>query len=401
MFEIEKKPYVPDPPNAEASSRTPPRFMGDIPDVDFSGFEQDLFGDKEGDLLYEGDNEDQVGLDDEFGDDESPSMKALAVVPEVPKEVCDEVSDAKLARVIKNNSFKQLVGCPIRFEVGQTQDSVYTLRSLLTDFAIYKGFNFNKRDQFNVVVETQRLYKAKKRALVVLLKEHEASFQHLRPYAIMVQQCNPGSAAYIHLLDKTSTFQRMFVSFEAQKKSFLMGCRPFLGIDGCHLKGPYGGVILSRIGLDANNSLYPLAYCICKGEIFLSWSWFLEQLQVFLKFSDDKPICFMRLKGVIGALKMKWPRASIRYIANTFHVSLLYALFYVMLLILSMHAFDASIKCESVTNNMIEAFNSILKDFRPMTYLQLMEFIRRLVMSRFQLRKDERNTWKTDIPSSP
>ena len=35
----------------------------------------------------------------------------------------------------------------------------------------------------------------------------------------------------------------------------------------------------------------------------------------------------------------------------------------------SRHAFDASIKCESVTNNMTEAFNSMLKDFRPMTYL--------------------------------
>ena len=42
----------------------------------------------------------------------------------------------------------------------------------------------------------------------------------------------------------------------------------------------------------------------------------------------------------------------------------------------------------------------MLKDFRPRTYLQLMEFIRRLVMSRFQLRKDECNTWKTDIPPS-
>ncbi|KAK2661235.1 hypothetical protein Ddye_007768 [Dipteronia dyeriana] len=49
---------------------------------------------------------------------------------------------------------------------------------------------------------------------------------------------------------------------------------------------------------------------------------------------------------------------------------------------------------------MTEAFNSMMKDFRPRIYLQLMEFIRRLVMSRFQLRKDKCNTWKTDIPPS-
>ena len=135
----------------------------------------------------------------------------------------------------------------------------------------------------------------------------------------MMQQCNPGSTAYIHLMEKTSTFQRMFVSFDAQRKGFLEGCMPFIGINRCHLKGSYGGVLLSAITLDANSGLYPLAYCICEGETFLSWSWFLEQLRVFLKYPDDKPICFMsdRQKGVIGALKMQWPRASIRYIANT------------------------------------------------------------------------------------
>ncbi|KAK1587071.1 hypothetical protein Q3G72_009219 [Acer saccharum] len=239
MFEIEKMPYIPVALDVEASSSTPPKFTSDIPTVDFSGFEQNLFGDNEGDYCYEddhdyeGDNEDEVelgdeagevGLGDQSGDDgfvdvgKVPTMRTLAVLLEVPEETCeftddgevhdlfegyqsksddeyyidsgDEVSGAKLARVMKSNPFKQLVGCPIRFEVGQTHDNVYTLR----------------------------------------------------------------------------------------------------------------------------------------------------------------------------------------------------------------HVFDASIKCESVTNNMIEAFNSMLKDFRPMTYLQLMEFIRRLVMSKFQSRKDEGKSWKTDIP---
>ncbi|KAK1587758.1 hypothetical protein Q3G72_016528 [Acer saccharum] len=512
MFEIEKRPYIPAPADFEASSSTPSRFMGDIPDVAFSAFEQDFFGNNEGD------NEDQVRLGDDYGDDygddsgddESPGMRAgddsgdygnaLAVVSEVPEEVCEgtddfqdlfegyqsktddeyysdegeEISDDKLARVVKSNPFKQLVGCPIRFEVGQTHDSVYTLRSLLTDFAIQEGFNLNKvkndknrlkwacmakgcpwrihasnvdddttmqvktyksehtchriykskearskwiagkfqtlvksnpgiqasvlsdllRDQFNVTVDTQRLYKAKKRAVEVLLKEHEECFKHLRAYAVMVQQCNPGL---------------------------------------------YGGVLLSTIALDANSGLYPLAYCICEGETFLSWSWFLRHLRIFLRYPDEKPICFMidRQKGVIGALKMQWPRASIRYCARHIYVNFkvsyggqkLKNIFWKAAKTVdrfefkklladvgninpnamkylaeiepchwSRHAFDASIKCESVTNNMSEAFNSMLKDFRPRTYLQLMEFIKRLVMTRFQLRKEECNKWTTDIP---
>ncbi|KAL5812540.1 hypothetical protein ACOSQ3_027490 [Xanthoceras sorbifolium] len=32
-------------------------------------------------------------------------------------------------------------------------------------------------------------------------------------------------------------FQRFFLSFYAQKMGYLEGCRPFIGLDGCHLKG--------------------------------------------------------------------------------------------------------------------------------------------------------------------
>ncbi|KAL5827111.1 hypothetical protein ACOSQ4_018908 [Xanthoceras sorbifolium] len=54
----------------------------------------------------------------------------------------------------------------------------------------------------------------------------------------------------------------------------------------------------------------------------------------------------------------------------------------------SRHAFDQSIKCDHVTNNMTESFNSMLGDHRAKTFLQLLEFIRRMVMKRFQKRKE-------------
>ncbi|KAK1570588.1 hypothetical protein Q3G72_004156 [Acer saccharum] len=221
----------------------------------------------------------------------------------------------------------------------------------------------------------------------------------------MVQQCNPGSTAYLHLLEPTTTFQRFFLSFEAQKKGFMEGCRPFIGIDGCHLKGPYGG-----------------------GETLESWSWFLEQLRLYLKYPACKPICFMsdRQKGLIGALKAHWPHASIK---TPYSGQKLKQLFWKAsksydvhefkkamrdIGLVSMkaqawlceietenwcrHAFDPSIKCDHVTNNMTEAFNSMLKDFRARTYLNLLEFIRRMVMTRFQVRKEGCGKWKSEIP---
>ena len=41
---------------------------------------------------------------------------------------------------------------------------------------------------------------------------------------------------------------------------FKTGYWPFIGVDGCFLKGPYKGVLLTAIALDANNSYFPLAY---------------------------------------------------------------------------------------------------------------------------------------------
>ncbi|KAK2662211.1 hypothetical protein Ddye_000785 [Dipteronia dyeriana] len=56
------------------------------------------------------------------------------------------------------------------------------------------------------------------------------------------------------------------------------------------------------------------------------------------------------------------------------------------------------IRCDHVTNNMIETFNSMLGTYRAATYLQLLEFIRIMVMKKFQERKEECATWRFVIP---
>ena len=74
-------------------------------------------------------------------------------------------------------------------------------------------------------------------------------------------------------------FQRFYFCFDALKKGFVEGCRPFIGMDGCHLKGPYGGVVISAVGLDGNNGLFPLAFAVVESENKESWSFFLENLR--------------------------------------------------------------------------------------------------------------------------
>ncbi|TXG57121.1 hypothetical protein EZV62_018434 [Acer yangbiense] len=529
VFEVEDKPYIPLPP--EGPSAIPnvnhELLVDNYQNLEWSDFEENelnYLGDNEGGG-FEGDDIQEVGS--EAVEQEHDNIVNLELFEGYQSHEDDEFfsdsdeenNKAKLAKLIDGNPFKKITGGEIEFKVGETHDSVYTLRALLIDYAIQEGINFDKvkndndrltyrckwkgcpwrihasrlidgvtmmvktynpnhechrvyknaeakvtwiaskfellvkcnpdikigviadllRDKFKVNVDAQRLYKAKRKALDGLGRQHAECFGLLRRYACIVNVCNPGSAVHIRLQQPEPTFQRFFISFEAQRAGFLGGCRPFIGLDGCHLKGPYGGVLLSAIALDANNGLYPLAFCICEGETLLSWCWFLKNLKLFLKYPTNNSICFMsdRQKGVLGALKIHWPNATTRYCARHIYANFrvkhsgqeLKKLFWkaskaydvnefnsIMANIRdvsmdarlwlneieakhwSRHAFDPSIKCDHVTNNMTESFNSMLGDHRARTYLNLIEFIRRMVMKRFQERKEECSRWKTEIP---
>lgn len=73
----------------------------------------------------------------------------------------------------------------------------------------------------------------------------------------------------------------------AIRDGFLSGCRSILGLDGCHLRGPNKGILLSTAGLDPNNSLYPLAITVEEIEKRETGTWFLQILIEDLRISDE------------------------------------------------------------------------------------------------------------------
>ncbi|KAK2662001.1 hypothetical protein Ddye_000575 [Dipteronia dyeriana] len=155
------------------------------------------------------------------------------------------------------------------------------------------------RETYKVSVDIRTLYRAKNRALKELAKDHGKCFGYLRRYAFMLNQTNPGVSVHICTQNPQPTFQRIFLRFEPQKVGFLEGCRPFIGVDGCHLKGPFGGVLLSVVSLDVNSGLFPLTVCICEKETHGSWEWFLNKLKIYLNYPEDRKLTFMsdRQKG--------------------------------------------------------------------------------------------------------
>nr|GMD36794.1 uncharacterized protein LOC109155208 [Ipomoea batatas] len=71
--------------------------------------------------------------------------------------------------------------------------------------------------------------------------------------------------------------------------------RPLIGVDGCHLKGNQkGGQLLSAVGIDANNNMYPITFTVVEGELKETWKWLLELLDGDLHISQnltDGPLC--------------------------------------------------------------------------------------------------------------
>ncbi|XP_058776275.1 uncharacterized protein LOC131650589 [Vicia villosa] len=64
---------------------------------------------------------------------------------------------------------------------------------------------------------------------------------------------------------------------DACKKSFSF-CRPIIGVDGCFLKGNYGGQILAAVGRDPNDQMLPIALAVVEAETRDSWAWFFDLL---------------------------------------------------------------------------------------------------------------------------
>ena len=88
-------------------------------------------------------------------------------------------------------------------------------------------------------------------------------------------------------------FKRMYVRYNAQKVRFLGGCRPLVGLNGCHLKGKFSGHILSATARDRNDSIFPVALRVVKQKNKDFWVWFLQTFADDIERSDKLNLVFI------------------------------------------------------------------------------------------------------------
>ena len=107
------------------------------------------------------------------------------------------------------------------------------------------------------------------------------------------------------------------------KLGFFRGCRPFISIDGCFLKGPFGGQLLVAVGKDGNNQIFPIAWAVVELENTESWSWFMSLLADDLGTTNGSGYTIMsdQQKGLLRVVSDVWPQAESRCCARHVYMS--------------------------------------------------------------------------------
>ncbi|KAJ0569446.1 putative MULE transposase domain-containing protein [Helianthus annuus] len=151
-----------------------------------------------------------------------------------------------------------------------------------------------KNHQLNVSI--QKVFRAKRIATTRIIGDYREQYGILRSYCEALLRANPGSTIIIDCEPcanpslPTRQFKRCYVCFASIMRGFKMCGREILGLDGCFMKGPFPGQILTAVGVDGNNGIYPVAYALVEAETFKSWEWFLELLKDDLGLGDSTNI---------------------------------------------------------------------------------------------------------------
>ncbi|KAL6210333.1 hypothetical protein ACLB2K_015566 [Fragaria x ananassa] len=113
----------------------------------------------------------------------------------------------------------------------------------------------------------------------------------------------------------------MYICFQACKDGWMKGCRPLIGLDGCHIKRHHPGQLLTAIGIYANNGIFPIAYAMVERESEETWTWFLEYLHQDVKIEKDSSYVFMtdKQKGLDNGLKFLFPNSEHRHCVRHLH----------------------------------------------------------------------------------
>ncbi|CAH1421024.1 unnamed protein product [Lactuca virosa] len=283
---------------------------------------------------------------------------------------------------------------------------------------------------YNVEVPYMRVFRGREQAYTDMYGKWDDSYVNIYDFKQELEKRNLGSVVEIDLqtVGEKKHFLRFFISLTACSKGFLAGCRPYIGLDACHLKGKFNGVLAAATSIDGNNGMFPVAYGVLEAENTKSWTWFLTSLKKAIGTPNGLVISSDMQKGLELAITQVYPniehRECIRHLcsnfkkhfrgdffmsklweaANTYSLSKHDRLLNEIATkcadaisylnenhkkIWSRSKFGTLVKCDYITNNISETFNSWVGDIRYKPVLDLLDAIREKLMERFDKKRSK------------
>ncbi|XP_012843168.1 PREDICTED: uncharacterized protein LOC105963322 [Erythranthe guttata] len=279
-----------------------------------------------------------------------------------------------------------------------------------------------------------KMHRTKKQALKLNEGTEAQQYAKLWDYIEEMKTKNPDTTIKVKcksaMDSETATFKALYICWGALKKGFLAGCRPIIGLDGTHLKTAKGGVLLTAIGVDGNNCMYPFAYAMVIKENTKTWEWFVSLLidDLGIKNSFGYTIISDKQKGLIKAIENLLPnsehRFCLRHMYNNFKMkhkglalkdllwraatSTRVADFNRVMeefkkvdsaafdwlkgkspMNWSRSHFSTWPKCDMLLNNLCESFNRVIMKARDKPIITMCEIIRLLLMKRIHVQRDK------------
>ncbi|XP_050379758.1 uncharacterized protein LOC126797126 [Argentina anserina] len=150
-------------------------------------------------------------------------------------------------------------------------------------------------EDFGMHIGYAMCYRAKSRAKKLVEGTIEEQYDLLESYACELKKRNLGTTIWIptELDENVRKFKRIYICVAALREGWKAGCRPIIGLVGCHLKGVHKGQLLSAVGIDDNNGMYPIAWAIVEKEMKDSWSWFMTSLKDDLEINRSMAYAFI------------------------------------------------------------------------------------------------------------
>ncbi|KAG8369939.1 hypothetical protein BUALT_Bualt14G0065400 [Buddleja alternifolia] len=350
-----------------------------------------------------------------------------------------------LASKMRNSTTFQIRTLNVKHKCGRTLSKNKFVTSKLLSQKYKNDWRLNNcwrvgdfqekvHNDLNCEISRSQYYRTKRKVNDMINGHHKDQYARLWDYTKELKRSNPNSMVVLKTDVDAKTgeekFMRWYICFDACKRSFMEACRPAIGVDGCHLKGTHKGVILTAVGLDPNNYIFPICFCVVEGELKKSWEWFLELLVQDVGIIDQQKWTFISdrqkmlpdiehrfcVRHMYNNFKKQHPRLALKdrlwnlaraTTVNQFRfqmdslkdfdqgehkwISEVFPKHW------SRSNFRPSPKCDILLNNIYERFNAAILEARGKPLLSMVESIRMYLMKRLQSKRQLMEKWTESI----